>query len=152
MQHALDAERDALPDYIGENKHYIFFSGRCNSECRSIITLSKDTPLIDNYYFNVVADSVQLGLLVRFTDSSELVDSIYELEVVDLAHNRNYSINFHYSQSEISKRDFFESAAFSKDKVILKTFMDNNPDKTIEQTTLVMRNKFDVIMWANTKR
>jgi hypothetical protein len=130
----LQFRRYFIPQYVGENKNYLFFWHGCATDCQAVLTLSKDSAFSKDYT-RVINYNIQNGQIGYVTDKGSEDDKPFQISIVDLSKNKEHLVQFkNLCMYAAHKESCIDTIIFAKEKVIVKATLtiDNyNRDKEI---------------------
>lgn len=141
VPHVLRYRTYFVPAFVKETTHCIYFAHGCATDCSAVLAFSKIRKSFMDFR-RVVKEDLNLNLIVRFTDWN-LNDKEFELELIDLTHNKNYIIRYENYCTGIFKYGCVDEIIFSDRKVTIKTTLSapKNWEKVIKETRVISLTK-----------
>ena len=136
----LQYRRYFVPEYSGENSKYLFFKHGCATDCRAILTLSKDSATSKDY-IRVVDYNVSNGQIAYVTERGSEDFRPFQISIVDLAKSKEHSVQFKsLCMYAAHKESCIDTIIFRKHKVLIKatlTIDDYYKDKDVVEKKVV---------------
>ena len=131
-----------VPAFVKETAYCIYFAHGCATDCSAVLAFSKIRRNFTEFE-RVVKEDLNLDLIVRVTDWN-IHNSEFELELIDLAHNKNHIISYqNYCRAASFKNICVDEIEFSDKKVTIKTTLSapENWEKEIKETRVISLTK-----------
>jgi hypothetical protein len=128
-----------IPVFVGENKTYLFLEHACATECRGLLTLSKDSITVQRDFVSVLKYDIKTGRVVFMPDRSRSSKSM-EVAVFDLAGKTENRVIFKKICNLSPARSCVDSVFFGKNYVKLFAGFEGENGKITKETQQI---KFD---------
>ena len=116
----LQYRRYFIPQYVGENKNYLFFWHGCATDCQAVLTLSKDS-VFSKDFTRVIDYNIQNGQIGYVTDKGSEDDKPFQISIADLSRNKEHMIQFkNLCMYAAHKESCIDTIIFRKEKVVIK--------------------------------
>lgn len=124
-----------IPQYVGENKNYLFFWRGCATDCQAVLILSKDSTFSKDYT-RVIDYNIQNGQIAFVADKGSQDDKPFQISVVDLSKNKEYLVQFkNLCMYAAHKESCVDTIIFKKEKVIVKATLTVDNHKRDKEIT-----------------